>query len=127
MVLVDSSIWISVEHGRYDLFAMIPDDEDVAACPVVLTEVLRGTQSTGRYQLALDMLMNARMLDATPLQRFEQAARIYLECRDAGVTPSTVDCLIAACAIAHNVPLLHADSDFELIAGATRLQTLTRS
>jgi predicted nucleic acid-binding protein len=128
VVLVDSSIWIAIEHGRYDLFAMIDEDEEVAVCPIVVTEVLRGTQDNSRYNLALEMLMSVAMLDVpTPLVRFEQAARLYLTCRNDGVTPSTVDSLIAACAIAHDIPLLHADSDFALIARATRLKIFTRS
>jgi predicted nucleic acid-binding protein len=100
----------------------------VATCPIVVTEVLRGTQDSGRYCLAFDALMNSTMLDApTPLLRFEQAARLYLRCRGEGVTPSTADCLVAACAIANNVPLLHRDADFDHIARATSLKIFTRS
>ena len=129
MVFVDSSVWIPVEHGRYDLLELIGEDEEVATCPIVLTEVLRGTRGGGRYRLAYDMLMNATMVDApTPLARFEQAAQLYLDCREAGVTPSTIDCLIAATAIAHNVPLLSLDANFDQITRAIpRLRTFTRS
>lgn len=63
------------------------------------------------------MLMAVELLDdPTPLTRFEEAAQIYLRCRDAGVTPSAVDCLVAACAIAHDIQLVHNDSDFNHIA-----------
>lgn len=61
--------------------------------------------------------MSATMLDdPTPLDRFEEAALIYLRCRRAGVTPSATDCLVAACAIAHGIRLLHDDADFNHIA-----------
>ncbi|HUR81269.1 MAG TPA: PIN domain nuclease [Thermoanaerobaculia bacterium] len=128
MVLVDSSIWIAFEHGRYDLFAVIGEDEEVATCPIVLHEILRGTRNTARYELALEMLANVTMLDSpTPLERFEQAARLYLDCREHGVTPSSADCLVAACAITHGIPLLHADHDFDAIARCSRLEIFTRS
>ena len=128
MVLVDSSIWIPIEHGRFTLRALLPTDEEIATCPVVFGEVLRGTRNARRYDIARAMLMEAEIVDApTPLHRFEEAARIYLQCRDAGVTPSSVDCIVAACAIAHDIPLLHDDADFEHIARVTALKTFTRS
>jgi predicted nucleic acid-binding protein len=129
VVLVDSSFWIRIEHGTAMLDDYIPEDEDVATCPVVMFEVLRGTRDEGRYFAALQLLLDADMLDSpTPLARFEEAARIYLKCRDAGVTPSAGDCLIAACAIIHRVPLLHFDADFDLIARVIpTLKIFTRS
>lgn len=116
MVLIDSSIWVHVEHGHALLENLLPEGESAAACPVVLLEVLRGTR-TERYPLVREMLMSVRMYDdPTPLDRFEEAAQIYIRCRSAGVTPSAPDCLVAACAIAHGIPLLHDDDDFRHIA-----------
>lgn len=104
------------------------NDEVVATCPIIVHEILRGARSAKKHELARALLMSAVMLDApTPLQRFEEAAGIYLQCRQAGVSPSTADCLIAASAIAHGIPLLHRDSDFDFIARATRLIILTPS
>ena len=129
VILVDSSFWIRVEHGTAMLDDYIPLDEDVAACPIILFEVLRGTRDQARYFAARELLLDAEMLDSpTPLSRFEEAARIYLKCRDAGVTPSPGDCLIAASAIHHDMPLLHFDADFDLIAGVIpRLKIFNRS
>lgn len=116
MVLIDSSVWVHIEHGHSGLVDLLPDGERAAVCPIVLLEVLRGTR-TERYALVRDMLTSVKMLDApTPLGRFEEAAQIYLRCRRAGVTPSAPDCLVAACAIAHTIPLLHNDADFTHIA-----------
>jgi predicted nucleic acid-binding protein len=115
-----------VEHERMHLSDVT--DDDVAACPVVVLEVLRGTRDAKRYAAAREMLTSVELLDEpTPLERFEEAARIYLRCRAAGVTPSAVDCLVAACAIAHDIPLLHNDADFEHIARVVPLKTLTPS
>jgi len=117
-----------MEHGFVRYQDYIPPDELVACCPTVVLEVLRGSRDRFRYQIARDLMFNAEMLDApTPLARFEEAANVYLVCRDAGITPSAADCLIAACAIAHGVPLLHNDHDFDLIANVVPLKILTRS
>jgi predicted nucleic acid-binding protein len=125
VVLLDSSVWVLVEHGRIELRDLIPPDETIATCPVVVSEVLRGTRGPKQYQIARAMLMSAEMVDdPTPLERFEEAARSYLVCRDAGVTPSSVDCLVATCAIAHQATLLHRDSDFDHIARVLPLKTV---
>ena len=127
MVLVDSSIWIRAEHGRILISSSLPEDEDAAVCPVVMMEVLRGVRSN-QYDRARAMLMAATVLDApTPLERFEEAAQLYLRCRSIGVTPSAVDCLVAACALAYELPLLHDDRDFENMKRVVPLRTVTRS
>lgn len=125
MRLLDSSVWVLVEHGRLELRDLIPPDEPIATCPVVVSEVLRGTRGPKQYGIAHALLMSAVMLDApTPLERFEEAARSYLACRDAGVTPSSVDCLVAACAIANEAILFHRDSDFDHIARVLPLKAV---
>jgi len=127
VVLVDSSIWVRLEHERLSLRELIPTDVQVAVCPIVILEVLRGTR-TARHAATRTMLAAATMLDApTPLVRFEKAAELYRQCRDRGVTPSVADCLVAACAIAHGIPLLHGDRDFDHIARATTLRIFSRS
>jgi predicted nucleic acid-binding protein len=105
----------------------IPEEETIATCPMILHEVLRGTQDARGYALALDSFLSTEILDSpTPLSRFEQAAKLYLHCRDAGVTPSSSDCLIAACAIGHQIPLFHQDTDFDHIARVAPLRLFTR-
>lgn len=127
MILVDSSLWVAIERGQVDLLDVLPEDETIATCPMVVLEVLRGTRPE-RHKKTRALLMRAVLLDApTPLERFEEAAELYAQCRGAGVTPSAPDSIIAACAIAHGIPLLHDDSDFDLIAKVTTLRTFTRS
>jgi predicted nucleic acid-binding protein len=47
----------------------------------------------------------------------EAAAVLYRDCRRGGETPRAVnDCLIAAIAIRHDLPVLHRDRDFDVIA-----------
>lgn len=128
MVLVDSSVWVAVEHRRFDFLDVLSEDDEIAICPIVVLEVLRGTQPE-RHHKTRALLMKATMVDApTPAERFEEAVQIYLRCRKKGVTPSTPDSLIAACAIAHDIPLLHDDSDYNDIAKIVpSLKLFTRS
>jgi predicted nucleic acid-binding protein len=118
VVLVDSSAWILAEHQKIDIRSLLPPKESVATCPIIMQEVLRGTRGPAHYRALRIVFESIDMLDApTPLERFEDAARVFLACRDAGITPRTsVDCLVVATAIAYGIPLLHDDRDFELIS-----------
>jgi predicted nucleic acid-binding protein len=47
----------------------------------------------------------------------EEAARIYRGCRGSGETVRSLsDCLVAAIAIRNDVPVLHRDRDYDVIA-----------
>ena len=57
----------------------------------------------------------------------EEAARIYRTCRGSGETVrSTTDCLIAAMAIRNDVPVLHRDRDYDVIARHFPLQVVSQ-
>lgn len=85
---------------------------------VVYQEVLQGSagpQQFMRLQAQLDLV--PAFLPADPRETARQAAMLYARCRWQGVTiRSPNDCLIAACAMEAEEPLLHADRDFERIA-----------
>jgi predicted nucleic acid-binding protein len=125
VVLVDSSVWIMAEHGFIVIADVVPDIGEIATCPVIVQEVLRGVPTRKRYRLAREALFETIMLDApTPFERFEQAAQVYLACRDEAITPrSGIDCLIAATALAYDATVLHDDRDFENIAKVLPLRT----
>ena len=131
MVLVDASVWIIAQRTKVPLASLLPADEAPATCPMIVQEVLRGTRDAAHYELTRRVLLAAEMLDeTTPFERFAEAARVFLACREAGITPrSSVDCLIVATAIAHGMPLLHDDSDFTHMERVLPLRTLrvTRS
>jgi predicted nucleic acid-binding protein len=63
--------------------------------------------------------------DPIPRALYVEAADIYREGRRHGLTiRSSLDCLIAAIAIHHKVPVWHRDRDFGSISKFTRLQTV---
>lgn len=125
VVLVDTSIWIEVQRRSFDLEAFI-DIGEIAICPPIAQELLQGARTPEHYAMVWHIILEARMLDdPMPLEAFEEAAQIYRHCRDDGyVIASSVDCLIAACAIRNNVPLLQRDRDFEKIADIAPLELL---
>jgi predicted nucleic acid-binding protein len=51
------------------------------------------------------------------VESYRKAARMYFDCRRAGVTiRSSMNCLIARVTIEHGLALLHDDRDFEKMA-----------
>jgi predicted nucleic acid-binding protein len=123
VVLVDSSIWLEVEREGYDLGARVPYRE-IATCPPIVQEVLQGSDTEARYWLN-EMTLKATLMldDPMPLARFEEAAQLYRRCAKAGFQlRSGVDCLIAVCAMAYDVPILARDRDFKHIAKVVPLR-----
>ena len=127
MVLVDSNIWIDHFRGTARLDNWV-GDEDIAVCPPIVTEVLRGARTERARLLWRTTLLDAHMLETPmPLELFEEAAGLFRTCQDAGITPGFADSLIAVCAIRNRVPLLTLDSDFQRIAAIVPLRLFTRS
>jgi predicted nucleic acid-binding protein len=119
VLLVDSSAWVILESGRSTgALRRMANYDEIAVCPAVISEVLRGTRDSRQYQRVRDALLSTVVLDSdVPLVRFEEAAQLYVRCREAGFTVrNSFDCLIAATALAFDATLLHRDSDFEYIA-----------
>ena len=125
VVLIDTSIWLEVERGRFPLYEFV-DPGEIAICPAIAQELLQGARTPETYSVVWHTILAARMLDdPMPFERFERAAQIYRFCRDDGyVISSSFDCLIAACAIDNDVPLLQKDRDFEKIAEHAPLELL---
>lgn len=125
MVLVDTSIWIAEMRVAGTLASLIPD-EDIATCPIVIQEVLQGIRIELLHRVTRSLLHSLPILDSpAPLTLFEEAAQIYRTGRTLGVTiRSSIDCLIAACALRHGVAVLHSDRDFSAIAAFTSLQEI---
>jgi len=90
--------------------------------PIVM-EVLAGARDDGHLRMLRRLVLGCQMIPLRGLSDYEEAAAIFRTCRRAGLTVRRlVDCLIATVAINANAPLLHADTDFELIAERTELR-----
>lgn len=122
MVLVDTTVWLDLLRDRptppvRHLTRFLQDGE-AAVAPVILQELLQGASSLEsfvrlRSQFSAFPLLEPKNQAATHIA----AAALYARCRWEGLTPrSPHDCLIAQLCIEHQVPLLHDDRDFEMLA-----------
>ncbi|MDP1699055.1 MAG: PIN domain nuclease [Xanthomonadaceae bacterium] len=121
MILVDTSVWVGLLRQSATppvarLRQLLLDGETLIA-PVVLQEMLQGARSQADLSRLREHFSALPMLEHRATT-YALAGTLYARCRWAGITPrSPHDCLIAATAIEHGVPLLHDDRDFERIAG----------
>ncbi len=125
MILVDTSIWIEVFRARrpLDLEATV-DFDDIVTCLPIVQEVLQGFREEGPYRRARDAMLSLPIVES-PLERdvFLDAVGLYRAARRGGRTVrSSVDCLIAACAIRHDVEVLHRNRDFAMISQISALR-----
>jgi predicted nucleic acid-binding protein len=125
VVLVDTSVWVEFfrRPSRIDLPTVVDLDE-VVTCLPVLQEVLQGFREEAAFALARDAMLALPIVE-TPLRQevFEDAVGLYRRARAAGFTVrSSVDCLIAACALRHGLTVLHRDRDFGFLARVSPLR-----
>ncbi len=126
-VLVDSSVWIAylrdADGPESEVLDRLIRERRAATTDVVLLEVLAGTTDEERAVQLRRFLAGAELLRQESPVDVEQAAALYRACRRAGETPRSLnDCLIAAVALRHGVPVLHRDRDFTVLARHTHLR-----
>ncbi|MFO0931622.1 MAG: PIN domain-containing protein [Planctomycetota bacterium] len=125
MILVDSSVWVLFFRRRapLDLEAVVPIDEVVTCLPVV-QEVLQGIRDEAPFRVAREaMFALPRVGDPLTTGLVDDAVGLYRAARRAGLTiRSSVDCLIAACALAADVEVVHHDRDFAALARVSGLR-----
>jgi predicted nucleic acid-binding protein len=127
MILVDTSVWVDFLQGLQTseadrLSTAITKKEYICTCGMVLTELFQGIKEEKAVKKVRQAFTPVLYL---PMSRraFERAADLSRRTRKNGKTVrSTVDCMIASCAIEHRVPLLHRDKDFEIIAEVSALR-----
>jgi predicted nucleic acid-binding protein len=125
VVLVDTSVWRELfrKPAKVRLDDIV-DFDDIVTCLPVIEEVLQGFDSEPAYVRARES-MRAFPIVESPLGEdvFLQAADLYRSGRRMGLTiRSSVDCVIAVCAIRHQLEVLHRDRDFDVIAKISPLR-----
>jgi predicted nucleic acid-binding protein len=125
VVLVDTSVWIESFRPRPRLrIDEIVDFDDVVTCLPVIQEVLQGFRDERAYLVAREAMLALPIVESPlPLAAFDEAAGLYRSARRTGLTVrSSVDCLIAVCALRHGLTVLHHDRDFDLLARIAPLE-----
>jgi len=92
-------------------------------CLPVVQEVLQGFRDERAFRVARDAMLALPMVESPLSQRcFEEAVDLFRVARRAGVTVrSSVDCLIAACALYHGLTVVHRDRDYSALARVSNL------
>lgn len=119
MYLVDTSVWIDYLQGRVALHVEFLDDLlgnplAVGLSDAIYLEILQGARDTNALERLCRYFGTQRFYGfADSRQAHEAAARLYQQGRRQGITiRSTLDCLIAQCAIENDLILLHHDRDY---------------
>lgn len=125
MVLVDTSVWVEVfrRPSRIVLEAYVELDE-IATCLPIVQEVLQGFRDETAFRTACEAMLAFPMVEsALTEQVFMEAVGLYRTARRHGLTVrSSVDCLIAACALRNDLTVLHRDRDFPALARISGLE-----
>ena len=105
---------------------MLGDGSSVALTDVVLMELLQGSRDDRSAAILDRRLTVLPVLRLESLDDFRLAAAISRTARQAGISiRSRLDFLIAAACIRADVPILHADRDFDRLASCTELRVFS--
>ena len=125
LILLDTSVWIEVFRGHHPLhLEEIVEFDQIVTCLPVIQEVLQGFRDERAFHIARDAMLALPTIES-PLGIFvvEEAVGLYRTARRQGLTiRSSVDCLIAACALRHGLAVLHRDRDYPQLAKVSALQ-----
>lgn len=124
MILVDTSIWIDLFNNPRLKHPTNEKMKTFAVCPPVIQEIVQGISDPSQQGRMIHSILGFHCVGSpVKLEDYLLAADIFSTGRRKGLTiRSSVDCLIAAIAIQHKLPVLHKDRDFDLIARFTALQ-----
>ena len=118
MVLIDTSVWIDFLRGTSSapaqaMEALLIDRADICICGVISTEILQGIRNDHQFDQTRNLIETCIFLPITH-DTFITAAQLYRKLRKKGFpVRKPIDCMIAAVAIEHDVPLLHKDKEFQ--------------
>jgi predicted nucleic acid-binding protein len=128
MILIDTSIWIEAFKKKSPIrIDALVEFEEIVTCLPVIQEVLQGFREERAYRTARDAMMALPIVES-PMEEslFIEAAELYRAARRQGLTVrSSVDCLIAACALRHDMPVFHKDRDYSVLSRISSLVVKT--
>ena len=123
MYLVDTSVWVDylrgddLPHVEF-LRGLLAHPLAVGITHLIYMEILQGARDRAAFERLRSYFGGQRFYSFDDLAAgHDGAARIYFDCRRRGITVrSTIDCVIAQCAVESGLILLHNDEDFRHIA-----------
>jgi predicted nucleic acid-binding protein len=130
VIVVDTSAWaefLRQTGSRVDLRLrqLLGEPSDIAVTEVIVMELLAGARSSRHLADLRSFFLRFRLLRLRGLEGYEDAARLYRQCRGGGETVRKMtDCLVAVPAIEAAAAVLHADRDFDILAQHTSLEVV---
>lgn len=131
MILVDTGVWIDFLAGRQTpegdiLISLLEKEEAICFTGSILQELMQGCADEVAAQ-AIEAHFEPFVELFPQRSSYQRAARIFRDCRKKGYTiRSSVDCLIAACAMENDCFVLHKDRDFRFIEIVCGLRVLRK-
>lgn len=130
-LVVDTSAWIEFLQATGSpvhraLLDAIENGDRVVVPEVVRMELLIGATSEEWARVRRRMLDTFDVEPALPLIDTEAAAAIHRACRRGGETVrNLIDCQVAATGLRLDLPVLHRDRDFDVMARHVSLRVVT--
>lgn len=126
MIVVDTSAWVEFLRDTGSPACQAVDRvlgrADLAITDAISMEVLAGARDEQHLRQLRGLLARTVALPTTAAH-FDEAAALYRTCRHAGQTVRRlIDCLIGAVVIDAGAVILHADTDFDVLARHTALR-----
>jgi predicted nucleic acid-binding protein len=128
-LIFDTSVWVDFLRNKSSpasnlLTEYIDRDNPVILVPTILQEVLQGIREDTQYKRIREIFTYFTVLETPAVLAAIGAAELYRSLRKRGLTiRKSNDCLIAFYAIEFSTPLVHADTDFDLISKHSKLKT----
>ena len=129
MTLVDTSAWVEFlratgSTAHLAVRDLLDQDTPMHTTDVVVMELLAGARDDEHWAQLRRLLGRCEHLPVEGLADYEAAAALYRTSRQAGETVRALtDCLVAAVALRAQVPVLHDDRDFDVLARHCGLQS----
>lgn len=113
-LLVDSSVWIAAQDAKRPeclrLKRLISEDTPIRLIRPIQVEICQGARSEDLFHRLWESLLGFEFLEVTD-RHWGLSAWNYFRCRKKGITPTTLDCLIATVAHDYQVPLWTLDKN----------------
>jgi len=125
-VIVDTSAWIESfrpagENELKETVRQLISEGKILLPGIIETEILRGTKSKKEYQMLDEVLGGLTYLPVED-SFWGRLAKFSFDLFRAGVTVPLTDTYVAFLGIENDVPILHRDTHFDLIAQNTGLK-----
>ena len=126
--LVDSSAWVhslrrSGSSKVQELIRPLITNAEAAITEWVILELMAGIRNSETAESLLRKMEPLPRLSFSP-ENWKPAWTLASHLRKKSVTAGAADCFLATVAIAHEVPLVHCDKNFELISRHSNLRTI---